>query len=62
MTERSLVALDLDDLIFPFNDMVGNLQDQVDRARSASVATSTAFDLMPQTPHVEALATVVFGA
>jgi hypothetical protein len=44
---------DLDDirankLTFPFNDLVGDLQDQVEKARSASVATATAFDLMPQ--------------
>ncbi len=34
-------------LTFPFNDLVGDLQDQVGDARSAAVATSTAFDLMP---------------
>lgn len=43
-----LDAINADDLLFPFNDMIGKLQDQVDEARSASVATSTAFDLMPQ--------------
>ena len=44
---------DLDDirtgkLVFPFNDLVGDLKDEVERARSASTATATAFDLMPQ--------------
>ncbi|MET3962053.1 hypothetical protein ABIE44_001987 [Marmoricola sp. OAE513] len=44
---------DLDDiragsLLFPFNDMVGKLQDQFGDARSASTATATAFDLLPQ--------------
>jgi hypothetical protein len=35
-------------LVFPFNDLVGDLKDEVERARAASTATSTAFDLMPQ--------------
>jgi hypothetical protein len=35
-------------LIFPFNDLVGDLQDQVDQARSAANATASAFDLLPQ--------------
>lgn len=34
-------------LLFPFNDLVGNLQDQFDRARAASAATANAFDLLP---------------
>ncbi len=34
-------------LVFPFNDLVGDLQDQVERARSAATATATAFELMP---------------
>lgn len=46
-------SADLDDirtgkLTFPFNDLVGDLKDQVERARSAATATATAFDLMPQ--------------
>jgi len=46
-------SADLDDirtgkLVFPFNDLVGDLKDQVERARSAATATATAFDLMPQ--------------
>jgi len=35
-------------LVFPFNDLVGDLKDEVERAKSASTATATAFDLMPQ--------------
>ncbi len=34
-------------LIFPFNDLVADLQDQVGDARSAANATATAFDLLP---------------
>ena len=34
-------------LVFPFNDLVADLKDEVERARSASTATATAFDLMP---------------
>lgn len=34
-------------LIFPFNDLVADLQEQVDDARSAANATATAFDLLP---------------
>jgi hypothetical protein len=36
-----------DDLLFPFNDLVGDLQTQVDRARSAAEASATAFELLP---------------
>jgi hypothetical protein len=36
-----------DDLLFPFNDLVGDLQTQVDRARSAASASATAFELLP---------------
>ena len=36
-----------DELLFPFNDLVGDLQTQVDRARSASTATAHAFELLP---------------
>ncbi|MCW2785089.1 MAG: hypothetical protein JWP74_1606 [Marmoricola sp.] len=35
-------------LIFPFNDLVGDLQDQVDKARASATATGKAFELMPQ--------------
>lgn len=34
-------------LTFPFNDLVADLQNQVDDARSAANATATAFDLLP---------------
>ena len=36
-----------DDLLFPFNDLVGDLQTQVDRARSAATASAHAFELLP---------------
>lgn len=36
-----------DELIFPFNDLVGDLQTQVDGARSAATASATAFELLP---------------
>lgn len=36
-----------EDLVFPFNDLVGDLQAQVDRARSAATASATAFELLP---------------
>jgi hypothetical protein len=36
-----------DDLLFPFNELVGELQDQVDQARSAATASATAFGLLP---------------
>ncbi|MGO4257175.1 DUF4012 domain-containing protein [Marmoricola sp. RAF53] len=35
------------DLVFPFNDLVGDLQTQVEEARSAASATSAAFTLLP---------------
>ncbi|MFL6108618.1 MAG: DUF4012 domain-containing protein, partial [Marmoricola sp.] len=44
---RDLDELNADSLIFPFNDLVGDLQDQVGKARTAATATATAFDLMP---------------
>jgi hypothetical protein len=44
---RRLSAIRVDELLFPFNDLVGDLQTQVDRARSAAVATADAFDLLP---------------
>jgi hypothetical protein len=36
-----------DELLFPFNDLVGDLQTQVDRARSAATASAHAFELLP---------------
>ena len=36
-----------DDLLFPFNDLVGDLQTQVDHARSAATASAHAFELLP---------------
>jgi hypothetical protein len=45
-TER-LAGTRPDDLLFPFNDLVGDLQTQVDRARSAATASATAFGLLP---------------
>lgn len=36
-----------DELIFPFNDLVGDLQTQVGQARSAATASATAFELLP---------------
>ena len=44
---RDLAATRPDDLLFPFNDLVGTLQDQVDRARAAAVASANAFELLP---------------
>lgn len=36
-----------DQLLFPFNDLVGDLQTQVARARSAATASADAFELLP---------------
>jgi hypothetical protein len=36
-----------DDLIFPLNDLVGDLQAQVERARSAAHSSALAFELLP---------------
>jgi Protein of unknown function (DUF4012) len=36
-----------DELLFPLNDLVGDLQEQVERARSAAAASATAFELLP---------------
>ncbi len=36
-----------DDLLFPFNDLVGDLQGQVTRARAAATASAHAFELLP---------------
>jgi hypothetical protein len=44
---RRLAGTRPDDLLFPFNDLVGDLQTQVDRARSAASASATAFELLP---------------
>jgi hypothetical protein len=44
---RDLAGTRSDDLLFPFNDLVGTLQDQVDRARAAAVASANAFELLP---------------
>jgi hypothetical protein len=42
-----LAATRADELLFPFNDLVGDLQTQVDRARSAATASAHAFALLP---------------
>jgi hypothetical protein len=44
---RRLADTRADDLVFPFNDLVGDLQTQVDKARSAATASATAFELLP---------------
>jgi hypothetical protein len=44
---RDLATTRSDDLLFPFNDLVATLQDQVERARSAADASATAFELLP---------------
>jgi hypothetical protein len=44
---RRLAGTRPDDLLFPFNDLVGDLQTQVDRASSAATASATAFELLP---------------
>jgi Protein of unknown function (DUF4012) len=44
---RDLASTEADELLFPFNDLVGTLQDQVDRARSAAAASADAFELLP---------------
>jgi hypothetical protein len=36
-----------DELLFPFNDLVGDLQTQVGQARSAATASAHAFELLP---------------
>lgn len=48
--ERATHALRVtraEDLLFPFNDLVGDLQTQLARASSAATASADAFDLMP---------------
>jgi hypothetical protein len=42
-----LAGTQADQLLFPFNDLVGDLQTQVDRARSAAGASADAFQLLP---------------
>jgi len=42
-----LAGTQADRLLFPFNDLVGDLQTQVDRARSAAAASAHAFKLLP---------------
>ena len=42
-----LSGTEADRLVFPFNDLVGDLQDQVDGASSAATATANAFNLLP---------------
>ncbi len=44
---RDLDEIRTSQLIFPFNDLVADLQVQVGDARSAANATATAFDLLP---------------
>lgn len=44
---RRLAKTRADELLFPFNDLVGDLQTQVDRARSAATASANAFGLLP---------------
>lgn len=43
----ALDEVDPDDLIFPLNDLVADLTDQVERARSATSAAADAFALLP---------------
>jgi hypothetical protein len=44
---RRLSGTRADRLVFPLNDLVGDLQDQVDAASSAATATANAFTLLP---------------
>jgi len=44
---RRLSTVRPDQLVFPFNDLVGDLQTQLDQARSAAVASAKAFGLLP---------------
>ncbi|HEX2895779.1 MAG TPA: DUF4012 domain-containing protein [Marmoricola sp.] len=44
---RRLSGTRADQLLFPFNDLVGDLQTQVDRARTAATASARAFELLP---------------
>ncbi|MBO9522187.1 MAG: DUF4012 domain-containing protein [Nocardioidaceae bacterium] len=42
-----LDEIEANGLTFPFNDLVGDLQEQVESARTAATAASTAFELLP---------------
>ena len=42
-----LAAIRADDLLFPFNELVGEFQTQVGRAQSAATASAHAFTLLP---------------
>jgi hypothetical protein len=42
-----LAGIHADALLFPFNDLVGDLQIQLGRARSAATASAHAFELLP---------------
>ena len=44
---RRLAGTRADELLFPLNDLVGDLQAQVERARSAAAASAHAFTLLP---------------
>jgi hypothetical protein len=44
---EDLAGTRAEDLLFPFNDLVGDLQDQIVRARSAATASAHAFELLP---------------
>lgn len=44
---QDLDEIDPDRLTFPFNDLVGDLQEQVGNARTAATATATGFELLP---------------
>lgn len=44
---RRLDKIRPNSLVFPFNEMITEIQDPLDEARSASRATATAFDLLP---------------
>jgi hypothetical protein len=44
---QDLDGIRADSLLFPFNDLVGDLQAQFGRARSAATASATALELLP---------------
>jgi hypothetical protein len=44
---NDLDGIRADKLTFPFNDLVGDLQDQVRNARTAATATANSFELLP---------------
>ena len=43
-----LVGIRADDLLFPFNDLVGEFQTQIGQARSAAIASAHSFTLLPK--------------